>query len=123
VEPLCKKLINKGLDVWYDEYTLEIGDSLIDKIEDGLKYCNYAVVVISKNFIKNMKWPHAEYKSLRTREIESGRKIILPVWRKDVSKKDVMKYALELADKVAGKESDSLDKLSMRIVRIINKDL
>ncbi|GAG97464.1 unnamed protein product, partial [marine sediment metagenome] len=32
VRPLANALINEGLDVWYDEFTLRIGDSLRQKI-------------------------------------------------------------------------------------------
>lgn len=36
VKPLADELINLGVSVWYDEYTLRIGDSLRRSIDQGL---------------------------------------------------------------------------------------
>ena len=36
VRPLANALVNEGLDVWYDEFALHIGDSLRQKIDRGL---------------------------------------------------------------------------------------
>ena len=121
VEPLYRALTTKGVKVWYDEFSLEIGDSLIDKIEEGLRNCNYGIMIVSKNFLQNWKWPHIEFKSLKTREISSGKKIILPIWRSDVSKQDVENYSLDLSDKLAGLESDGIDKIVEKILRVLKK--
>ena len=36
VSPLAEALADRGLRVWYDEFELRIGDSLRQKIDDGL---------------------------------------------------------------------------------------
>ncbi|NDV24717.1 DUF1883 domain-containing protein [Desulfovibrio sp. JC022] len=46
VRPLATALINEGLNVWYDEFTLRIGDSLRQKIDKGLA-CSVALPYIS----------------------------------------------------------------------------
>ena len=103
------------------EFSLEIGDSLIDGIEKGLQGCKYGVIVLSKNLITNHAWPKKEFRSLVTKELSSGKNIILPIWREDITKKDVEKYSLDLADRVAGMERDGIDKIVKSIKKKIAK--
>jgi hypothetical protein len=39
--------------VWYDEFSLKVGDSLRESIEKGLKECRKCVLVLSLNFLSN----------------------------------------------------------------------
>jgi hypothetical protein len=39
--------------VWYDEFSLKVGDNLRDSIEAGLKRCKKCVLILSKNFFAN----------------------------------------------------------------------
>jgi hypothetical protein len=87
-----------GVKVWYDEFSLKVGDSLRQSIDKGLADSKYGVVVISTSFIKG-NWPQYEVNGLVAREME-GAKVILPIWHK-VAKSDVIKYSPTLADKVA----------------------
>jgi hypothetical protein len=41
-----------GLDVWYDEFELRIGDSLRRKIDQGLAKSRFGIVVLSKDFFR-----------------------------------------------------------------------
>jgi hypothetical protein len=78
VRPLAQGLDNRGLNVWFDEYTLTVGDSLRRSIDRGLAGCRFGIVVISPNFL-HKEWPQRELDGLVTREI-GGKKVILPVW-------------------------------------------
>jgi len=51
VRPLANALVNEGLDVWYDEFALHIGDSLRQKIDRGLAKNRVGLVVLSTSFI------------------------------------------------------------------------
>jgi len=42
VEPLAHELTKLGLKVWYDRFSLRVGDSLHDSIELGLSNSRYA---------------------------------------------------------------------------------
>lgn len=96
--PLAKSLISRGLSVWYDEFTLTIGDSLRKSIDHGLATCTFGLIIVSSNFFSK-NWTQYELNGLVTREME-GRKVILPIWHK-VTKDDVMRFSPSLADKVA----------------------
>lgn len=51
VRPLADALTKEGLNVWYDEFTLRIGDSLRQKIDQGLVNSKVGLVVLSSDFI------------------------------------------------------------------------
>lgn len=96
--PLAEELQTRGLRVWYDDFTLTVGDSLRRSIDRGLARSGYGIVVLSPSFFAK-DWPQRELDGLVAREVE-GRKVILPVWHKiDVA--GVRLYSPMLADRVA----------------------
>ena len=52
VRELANALIDKGLRVWYDDFSLTLGDSLRSKIDQGLANCRYGIVVLVRLFSK-----------------------------------------------------------------------
>ena len=99
VEPLALALRKAGFDVWYDKFQLTLGDSLVQKISEGLNSADFGVVVLSKAFFTKKKWAENELAGLFALETTT-RKIILPIW-KDVSEADVKEYSPFLADRLA----------------------
>jgi hypothetical protein len=81
--------------VWYDEFSLKIGDNLRDSIEKGLKECKKCILILSPNFISNKGWTKTEFDSIFTRQILEEQKLVLPVWYK-VAKQDVYEYSPSL---------------------------
>lgn len=108
VRPLVHALAPHMLKVWYDEHSLSVGDSLIDKIEEGLQTRRFGVMVVSPNLIANHRWPKREFRSLVTRDIEDGHGLILPVWL-NVGRRQVRDYSLDLADRHAVRASGAAD--------------
>jgi len=98
VRPLASELQNLGLKVWYDEFELKVGDSLRRSIDQGLINSRYGIVVLSSSFFKR-DWTNYELDGFVNKEM-NGLKVILPIWHK-VSKDEVQKFSLSLADKVA----------------------
>lgn len=114
VEPLVNALSMKLLKVWFDKYSLKVGDSLVETIDEGLQACRFGVLVISSNFISRRPWPAREFRSLVTRELSEDRKIILPIWL-DVTRDDVSTYSLDLVDKIALQADIGVDELARLI--------
>jgi len=98
VRPLAKALQNEGLSVWYDEFELQIGDSLRRKIDRGVATSKFGVIVLSEMFFKK-GWANYELDGLVTRQ-NTGEQILLPIWH-NVTKNQVINYSPSLADKVA----------------------
>lgn len=64
--------------VWVDEAEIEIGDSLIAKIEEGMKVCRFIGVVLSTKSIK-APWVKKELDVAMNREIAGGEVVVLPL--------------------------------------------
>src|ERR1043166_2799920 len=109
VEPLANALNNQGFDVWYDRFQLTLGDSLLQKITEGLTSSDFGVVVLSKAFFNKKKWAENELAALFALETTT-RKIILPIW-KDVMEADVKAYSPILADRFAVSVSEGIAKV------------
>src|SRR5262245_16145823 len=77
VRPLAVALQSLGVSVWYDEFSLRVGDSLSRSIDYGLANSSHGLVVISPALIRK-PWPEYELRGLVAREIGEDR-IILPV--------------------------------------------
>ncbi|HZR19755.1 MAG TPA: toll/interleukin-1 receptor domain-containing protein [Verrucomicrobiae bacterium] len=115
VRPLAETLKNH-YDLWYDEYRLTIGDSLLKKIGEGLASSDYGVVVLSKAFF-GKQWTQAELDGLFALEGPS-RKMILPVWH-NVSKEEVAKFSPILAGRLGVPTSQGIEKVVEEIRRAV----
>lgn len=98
VRPFVNFLKEKGVEVWYDEFELRIGDRLRRSIDNGLKKSRFGIVVLSESFF-NKEWPQVELDGLFAREIE-GEKVILPIWH-NISKDKVRSYSPTISDILA----------------------
>lgn len=108
--------------VWFDEFTLNVGDSLRESIEKGIKECAAVVVVLSPHFLANPGWTKVEFNSIFTRELVEGQNLILPVW-KGVGKKEVFDYSPTLLDRLALRESEGIQQIASRLRKAIFKSL
>ena len=110
---LADALIAMGLDVWYDEFSLKLGDSLRGSIDRGLARSRYGVVILSPHFFEK-HWPQQELNGLATREV-NGTKVILPVWH-NVVFEDVRAFSPTLADRVAVNTDKGFDSVVKSIL-------
>ena len=94
---LAKELQTRGLEVWFDDFALTVGDSIRRSIELGLAQSRFGVVLLSRAFFQK-DWPQRELNGLFSLEV-SGRKVILPVWH-ELSVADVRSYSPILADRL-----------------------
>jgi len=111
--PLAKALADKGLAVWFDEFSLRVGDSLRRSIDHGLLRSKFGVVILSPDFFEK-HWPQQELNGLATREL-GGKKVILPVWHK-VGFEEVCQYSPTLADRMAVSTREGLEKVVEQIM-------
>lgn len=112
VRPLAAALTAMGLRVWFDEWTLTLGDSLRKKIDEGLVASDFGVVVLSRMFFEK-NWTQAELDGLFAKEME-GSKVILPVWHA-VTKAEVMRHSPMLAGKLAAPTDEGVEVVANKI--------
>ncbi|WP_220769231.1 toll/interleukin-1 receptor domain-containing protein, partial [Shewanella sp. MBTL60-007] len=117
VRPLAETLENLGVKVWYDEFTLKVGDSLRKSIDHGLVKSRFGTVILSSSFCSK-NWTQYELDSMVAREMD-GHKMILPIWHK-VTKTDVINFSPALADKVALNTSmSSIEEIAGQLAEVI----
>lgn len=102
--PLAEALKARGAEVFLDEWEIRVGDSLREKIDDGLRRSRFGVVILSQSFLAGRTWTDRELNGLFALE-EQGEPRILPVWH-DVTKSQVAEYSPILADRAALKTAD-----------------
>lgn len=118
VRELVNALVGRELSVWFDEAELQVGDSLRQAIDDGLRRSRFGVVILSRAFF-GKHWPRAELDALANRELSGdGQIVVLPIWL-DVSQEEVAAYSPLLAAKLALRSSEGVqaitDKLERRV--------
>lgn len=117
VRPLAHALRDGGLQVWFDEFELRIGDSLRRKIDAGLSKSRFGVVVLSRSFFRK-GWTNYELDGLVTRAV-SGEQVLLPIWH-DITKQELIDYSPSLADKVARSTgTHTVEEIAAEIVQVI----
>jgi len=118
-EPLAKMLQEHDLKVWYDTFTLSVGDSLRRKIDKGLANSRYGIVILSPSFFTK-NWPQKELDGLAAREGAEGQKVILPVWH-HVDRDHVLKFSPTLADRLAARTGEGLENVLSKLLQVLVK--
>ncbi len=78
VNKLATDLRRAGYYVWTDDAEIKVGDSLINKIREGIDRVAYFGVVLSRNSI-NSEWVKKEVDIAMNQEIEGKRVKVLPI--------------------------------------------
>lgn len=102
--PMSCLLAAQGHSVWFDEFSLDIGCSLRESIDQGLAHSDFGVVVLSSAFFAK-DWPKDELDGLlaiekmHSRNSTKKRKRIFPVWH-NLGSKDVETFSPVLAGRL-----------------------
>jgi hypothetical protein len=119
--PIAEALSSYGVRVWYDEFTLKLGDSLSRSIDKGLAKSSFGLVILSPSFFAK-NWPEYELRGLTAKELR-GSKVILPIWHQ-VDIDEVLSYSPPLADKLAVNTANkSPDEIALEVIKIIRPDI
>jgi hypothetical protein len=117
VRPLAQALQDEHVEVWFDEFTLTLGDSIRRAIDKGLSQSRFGAVVLSPAFFSK-NWPQYELDGLVERELSAGAKVTLPIWH-NVTYKDVSSVSPSLADKKAVLSASGLSQVVSEILRVV----
>src|SRR5882762_2886760 len=75
---LGEDLRRAGVRVWIDRAEIRVGDSLIEKITEGIKTTDYLAVILSRVSVKS-EWVKREVDVAMNQEIEGRRVRVLPL--------------------------------------------
>lgn len=78
VRPLVQALSQAGISCWHDEAEIQWGDSITQKVNEGLASSKFVVVVFSPAFAQK-NWPQRELNSVLNQEASSGEVKVLPL--------------------------------------------
>jgi hypothetical protein len=82
VRKLAKDLHDRNVYIWIDEAEIKLGDSLLQKISDGINRVDYVGVVLSQASVRS-KWVQKEVEIAMNQEIEGRRLKVLPILIED----------------------------------------
>jgi hypothetical protein len=78
VSRLATDLKSRGVPVWFDQWELRVGDSLTEKIEQGINQSGWLAVVLSKNSASS-DWVQKELRAAQARELQDKNVFVLPI--------------------------------------------
>jgi hypothetical protein len=107
VRPLAEALRSRHVDVWYDEFSLIVGDSLNEAINRGLAQSRFGIVVLSPHFFRK-RWAQRELNGLVAREIAEERGVVLPIWHQ-IDRDEILRHSPPLADVFAISSAGGMD--------------
>jgi len=113
---LAEKLSSMLCPVWYDEYSIGVGDSLRESIDKGIRDAKKCIVILSRNFFSNQGWTKAEFNAAMGKHVVSGGAVILPIWH-GVSREEVFEYSPMLADVVGLPSTLGIDEMARQLFR------
>ena len=78
VRTLKTDLNENGIDTFFDEDSLEFGDSLMERLEEGIKESSHFIIILTPNSIKS-NWVKNELKEALKLFDEKTIKKIIPI--------------------------------------------
>jgi hypothetical protein len=82
VQKLAANLIRHNTHVWVDTWELNVGDSIIQHVQDAIKCASALLVVLSKESVSS-EWCKKELSAGLIRELEEKKVIVLPLLLED----------------------------------------
>lgn len=82
VRRLAEELGRRRVNVWLDEWEIDVGDSITAKIQEGLSKADYVAVWLSRAAVVS-GWVEKEWQSKILGEISSGKVAVLPLLGED----------------------------------------
>ena len=117
--PLAAALIERGVEVWFDEVELAVGDSLREKIDHALASSHIGIVIISRAFTTK-GWTQYELNAIVSGAI-SGKQILFPIWHR-ITGEEVARFSPTLVDRVARSTSThSIEAIAREICELIKE--
>lgn len=87
---LCMDLEANGYIPWLDEWDIKVGESIPEKISNGLQEADFIIVILSENSVAS-KWVEREWQTKYWNEIDKGCINVLPLLLKDCKIPELLK--------------------------------
>lgn len=118
VRDLANNLMLNGALVFYDEYSIKLGDSLTDSINKGISNSNHAILILSTYFFEK-GWTNAELQALFNKSLREKFKMLI-IYHGVNHATVAEKYPL-LADIKGIDSAEGIEKISQSLFDAIGK--
>ena len=122
IEELYQSLNTLGVNIFYDKESLEWGDNWKDRILNGTKKAEFAIIVISENFF-DREWTERELAEFLNRQNRNGQKLILPILHNITTEQLKTKYPLVADIQAIDSAKYSCDQIALLFARQLIKRL
>ena len=75
---LASDLAAHGIKPWIDEWEIRLGDSIVEKISEGISQADYILVILSEDSVRS-KWVQEEIKAAFQRDAVASKQVFIPV--------------------------------------------
>jgi len=120
VDTFAKTLSKNDITNWYDKNEIQLGHSITESINYGLKNSEFVVVILSKNYIKK-GWTNTEINSYFANDGDKAKRV-MPIWH-NVTKQEVHDFAPILVDRLSANSSQGYETIIEKIKRRLNVNL
>ncbi|MEH1857971.1 MAG: toll/interleukin-1 receptor domain-containing protein [Nostoc sp.] len=76
-EQLANELGDAGHEVWFDEWKIDVGDSIVERVDQGLEGSKYLVLCYSSSNMSS--WVNREWMSVLARQLAGHQVKVLPI--------------------------------------------
>jgi hypothetical protein len=94
VRPLAEQLESETIDgspqsrhlsIFFDKWDIAAGQSLIDRMNQGMESARHVIIVLSPEFLK-ADWPRFEWKHIVANDPNNTKGTLIPIYLRDVTK-------------------------------------
>ena len=78
VARLASDLKDSGVTVWYDDWAIDYGDSIVEKVYNGLASSDFLVVVLSEDSVKS-RWVKEELNVMTMKRLQGKAVRLIPL--------------------------------------------
>ena len=122
IEELYQSLSKLGISIFYDKESLEWGDNWKERILNGTKKAEFAIIVISENFF-DREWTERELSEFLNRQNRNGQKLILPIIHNITNEQLKSKYPNVADIQVIDSSDYNCDQIALLFARQLIKRL
>ncbi|TCO79090.1 toll/interleukin-1 receptor domain-containing protein [Marinisporobacter balticus] len=119
IEDLIPYLNAANLPIWYDDINIDYGESIVTKVQEGIKESGAVIFWITKEFIKS-NWCQIEMDGFLTRLAGRNDILVLAVVHEDVDKNDLPVF-LSTRKYLAVSKPDSLEAAAKKLIPTLKK--
>lgn len=116
---LNERLKAEGIKVWYSGDELNVGDSILQAVNQALKTVKFGVVILSPDYL-HKRWTMRELEALVARE-NLNLECIFPIWH-GVGYEDVLEYLPIMADRFAIPSERGMDHIVNSLLKVLRKE-